>query len=87
MAQGGGVASLREGLCGSSEVGAPEVFLQSGVEKEVARCNGKKVFTFGMAGIQKVVWLFLNQNRGNLQNGGALGTKPFRSCFAGGAGW
>lgn len=87
MAQGGGIAAFREGVCGRSEVGAPEVLLQSGVEKEVARCNGKKVFTFRMAGVQKVVGLFLNQNRGNLQNGGALGTKPFRPGFAGGAGW
>jgi hypothetical protein len=73
MAQGGGVAPVRKGLLGLSEIGAPEVLLQSGVEKEVARCDREYIFTLRMAGIQKVVRLLLYQNRRHLQNSGTFG--------------
>jgi hypothetical protein len=62
MAQGGGFASVRKGLQWRSEIGAPKVLLQSGVEKEVARCDGEYIFTLRMDGIQKVVRLLLYQN-------------------------
>ena len=87
MAQGGGVAPVRKGLQWRSEIGAPKVLLQSGVEKEVARCDGEYIFTLRMAGIQKVVRLLLYQNRWHLQNSGTFGAKPFSPGLAGCAGW
>ena len=87
MAQGGGVASVRKGLQWRSEIGAPKVLLQSGVEKEVARCDGEYIFTLRMAGIQKVVRLLLYQNGWHLQNSGTFGAKPFSPGLARCAGW
>ena len=62
MAQGGRLAAGRACLFGGSEVGATEVFFQPGVEKEIACRNRKKIFAFGVAGIQNVVRLFLYQD-------------------------
>ena len=86
MAQGGGFATGRARLCGNSEVGCADVLFQSWVEKEIAGRNRKKIFALGVAGIQNVVWLFLYQYRGHLQNSRSLGAEPLGASLARGSG-
>lgn len=73
-------------VCRLLEIGGPEILLQSGVEKEVSGGNRKKIRTLRMAGIQKVIWLLLNQDGWHLQNSGPLGAQPLCASFASGTG-
>ena len=66
MAQGGGIAAVRKGLCRFLDVGAPEVLFQSGVKNEIACCKGEYIFTLRVGGIKEVVRFLLYQDRWHL---------------------